>query len=77
MRLIRGLLAVVLWLVALVVLLVALLLCVTVIGLPIGLPLLNYARRMFGAGLRLMTSRKVTHPVQEMQQALAGESGHG
>jgi len=69
MRLLRGLLAVVTWLLALVLGLVAVLLCVTLILLPLGLPLLRYAQRLFGAGVRLTTSRKVTHPIDELSKA--------
>jgi len=72
MRLLRGLFAVVVWLLALVLSLVAIILCVTILLLPIGLPLLRYAGRLYSTGLRLMTSRKVTHPIQEMQKAHAG-----
>ena len=68
MRLLRGLIAVVTWLLGLVLLLVAVLLCATLILLPLGIPLLRYALRLFGAGTRLTTSRKVTHPIDEMRR---------
>jgi hypothetical protein len=68
-RLIRGLLAVLTWVLALVLSLVAVLLCATLILLPLGIPLLRYARKLFGAGVRLTTSRKVTHPVEELRKA--------
>jgi hypothetical protein len=42
---------------------------VTLILLPLGLPLLRYAQRLFGAGVRLTTSRKVTHPIDELSKA--------
>jgi uncharacterized membrane protein len=71
-RLLRGLLAVLVWLLALVLLLVAVLLCATLILLPLGIPLLRYALRLFGGGVRLTTSRKVTHPVDELHRALSG-----
>jgi hypothetical protein len=64
------LLAVVTWLLAFVLFLVAVLLCVTLILLPLGIPLLRYSRKLFGAGVRLMTSRKVTHPIEELRQAV-------
>jgi uncharacterized RDD family membrane protein YckC len=70
-RLLRGLLAVLVWLLALVLLLVAVLLCATLILLPLGIPLLRYALRLFGGGLRLTTSRKVTHPVDELHKAVS------
>jgi hypothetical protein len=68
-RLLRGLLAVLTWVLALVLSLVAVLLCATLILLPLGLPLLRYSRKLFGAGVRLMTSRKVTHPIDELRKA--------
>ena len=71
MRLLRGLLAVVTWVLGLVLLLVAVLLCATLILLPLGIPLLRYALRLFGAGTRLTTSRKVTHPVDEMRRTVS------
>jgi hypothetical protein len=69
MRLLRGLLAVLVWLVALVLLLVSVLLCATLLLLPLGIPLLGVTRRLFGLGVRLATSRKVTHPVDELRKA--------
>lgn len=75
MRLVRGLLAVVVWLLAIALGLVALLLCVSVILLPVGLPLLSYSRRLFGLGVRLMLSRKATHPVDELRKRLAVSHG--
>lgn len=57
MRLLRGLAGVLLWLGALLLALVALILCATVILLPLGLPLLGYARRLFTQSLRLMFPR--------------------
>ena len=71
MRLLRGLLAVLTWVLGLVLLLVAVLLCATLILLPLGIPLLRYALRLFGGGTRLMTSRKVTHPIDEMRKGVA------
>jgi hypothetical protein len=64
------LVAVVAWLLALVLGLVAVLLCATLILLPVGIPLLRYSRKLFGGGVRLMTSRKVTHPIEELQKAV-------
>jgi hypothetical protein len=62
MRLLRGLAGALLWVLALVLALVAVLLCATVILLPLGLPLLGYARRLFTSSLRIMfpgTAEKV------------------
>lgn len=69
MRLLRGLLAVLTWLLALVLLIVGALCCVTLILLPLGLPLLRYALRLFGSGVRLTSSRKVTHPIDELRRS--------
>ncbi|HET6877652.1 MAG TPA: hypothetical protein VFH38_09000 [Jatrophihabitans sp.] len=57
MRLLRGLAGALLWIVALVLGLVAGILCITLILLPLGLPLLGYARRLFTLSLRLMFPR--------------------
>ena len=70
MRLLRGLLGALLWLGALVLGLVGLLLCVTLILLPLGIPVLGYARRLFTAAVRLMLPRAVAHPVKEMGGAV-------
>ena len=68
MRLLRGLLGGLLWILAAVVGLVAIVLCVTVILLPLGLPLLAQARRMFGASVKLMLPPAVAHPVKTMDK---------
>jgi len=71
MRLLRGLAGAVLWILAAVLALVAVILCVTVILLPLGLPLLGYARRAFTLSLKLMLPRAVTHPVETADKAMA------
>jgi len=68
MRLLRGLLGGLLWILAAVVGLVAVVLCVTVILLPLGLPLLAQARRMFTTSVRLMLPPAVAHPVRTMDK---------
>jgi hypothetical protein len=65
MRLLRGLLGALLWILASVLGLVAVILCVTVILLPIGIPLLLLSRRMFTKAVRLLLPRSAAHPVQE------------
>jgi hypothetical protein len=65
MRVLRGLGGAVLWIVASVVGLLAVVLCVTVILLPVGIPLLLVAKRMFGKSVGLLLPRAVTHPVDE------------
>ena len=70
MRLLRGLLAALLWILAGVLALVGLLLCVTLILLPLGVPVLAYARRVWAWAVRLMLPRMFTHPVQELTGAM-------
>jgi hypothetical protein len=64
MRLLRGLGGALLWLLSAVLGLVGVIACVTVILLPLGIPLLGYARRMFGLSLKLILPRTVRHPVE-------------
>ena len=74
MRILRGLGGTVLWLLACVVGLVAVILCVTVLLLPVGIPLLRVARRMFATAGRLMLPRALAHPVKSARDSL-GETG--
>jgi hypothetical protein len=69
MRLLRGLGGLLLWLAAALVGLVAVILCVTVILLPLGLPLLGYARRLLALSIKLMLPRSVAHPVEKVKEA--------
>jgi hypothetical protein len=64
MRLLRGLGGLLLWILAAVLGLVAVILCATVILLPLGIPLLGYARRLFTQSMRLMLPRAISHPVR-------------
>lgn len=66
MRLVRGLIGAVLWILAALLGLVAVVLCVTVILLPLGIPLLMLSRRLFTQAVRLMLPRSMAHPVQEL-----------
>jgi hypothetical protein len=68
MRLVRGLGGALLWILASVLGLVAVLLCVTLILLPLGIPLLRLARKMWTTSVRLMVPRSVAHPVKEMDR---------
>jgi hypothetical protein len=68
MRILRGLLGALMWILAAVVGLVAAILCVTVILLPIGLPLLNVARQLFTRSVQLMLPPAVAHPVKTMDK---------
>jgi hypothetical protein len=56
------------WLVASVVGSLGVLLSLTIILLPLGVPLLMLARRLFGLSARLMLPRSVVHPVKELQR---------
>ncbi len=70
MRLLRGLAGLLLWIVGGLLGLVAVILCATVILLPLGIPLLGYARRLFGASMKLMLPRAVTHPVKTVAEPM-------
>lgn len=69
MRLLRGLAGALLWIVSLLLMLVGVILCVTVLLLPLGIPLLGYARRIFSTSLKLMLPRAVSHPVKASDEA--------
>ena len=73
MKILRRLLGALLWVLAGLLALVGLLLCVTLILLPFGVPVLNYARRLWAWAVRLMLPRMFTHPVQELTGAVAGQ----
>jgi Flp pilus assembly protein TadB len=66
MRLLRGLLGALLWIVAAVLGLLGVVLCVTVILLPLGIPLLVLARRLLTRAVQLMLPRSLAHPVNEV-----------
>jgi len=69
MRLLRGLAGALLWILSAVLALVAIVLCVTVILLPVGIPLLGYARRALTLSMKLMLPRAVAHPVETADAA--------
>jgi hypothetical protein len=64
MRLARGVLGSLLWILAGLLGLVSILLCVTLILLPLGIPLFRLSRAMFGKAVRLMMPPAVAHPVK-------------
>jgi hypothetical protein len=66
MRLLRGLLGALLWIVAALLGLVGFVLCVTIILLPLGIPLLVVARRLLTQAVQLMLPRALAHPVDEV-----------
>jgi hypothetical protein len=66
MRILRALGGSLLWILAGVLGLVGVLLCATIILLPLGIPVLMLARKVFALAMALMLPRKVTHPVDEL-----------
>jgi hypothetical protein len=69
MRLLRGLLGALLWILAAVFGLVGLVLCVTVILLPLGIPVVGFAGRLFTHAVKLMLPRSLAHPIDELTKA--------
>ena len=66
MRLLRGLLGALLWILAAVLGLVGVVLCVTVIVLPLGPPVVGLAGRLFTHAVKLMLPRSFAHPIDEL-----------
>ena len=75
MRLVRGLLGALMWLGAALLGLVGVLLSATLVLLPLGIPLLGYARRLFTRSVRMMLPKAVAHPVKELRSEVHDE-GH-
>ena len=73
MRLLRGLLGALLWIVAAVLGLLGLVLCVTVILLPVGIPLLGVAGRLLTRAVQLMLPRALAHPIDEATKSVKKE----
>jgi hypothetical protein len=65
-RVLRALAGVLLWIVAALVGLIGALLSVTLILLPVGIPLLFLAKKLFTTSVQLMMPRKLAHPVKEL-----------
>jgi hypothetical protein len=59
-----------LWVAAFLLGLVSVVLCLTIILLPLGLPLLLLAGRLFRIAMRLWAPRAVSHPVDEAGQKM-------
>ena len=72
MRLLRALAGSLLWILSGVLGLVGVLLCVTVILLPLGIPLLMLARKLFRYSMVFFLPRAVRHPVQELGKSAKG-----
>ena len=69
MWLLRGLGASLLWILAGLLGLVGTLLCVTIILLPVGIPLIMMARRLFGYSMVVLVPSKVRHPAKSAKKA--------
>lgn len=69
MRLLRGLLGALLWILAAVLGLVGVLLCVTVILLPVGIPVVKLAGSLFVRSVRLMLPPALAHPADTLTTA--------
>jgi|tagenome__1003787_1003787.scaffolds.fasta_scaffold19621397_2 hypothetical protein len=70
MWLLRGLGASLLWIVAGLVGLVGIVLSATLILLPVGIPLVMLARKIFGYSMVLLVPGKVRHPVASMEDSV-------
>lgn len=70
MRALRGIAAVVVWLLATVLLIVSVVLCITLILLPLGIPLMLGALRLYGYGVQLMMPRPA-----EVKRHVRGQVG--
>jgi hypothetical protein len=75
MRLLRGLLGALLWILAALLGLVGVLLCVTVILLPVGIPIVKLAGSLFVRSMRLMLPPALAHPVGAFTSA-SEKKGH-
>jgi len=69
MRVLRALAASVLWVLAGVLALLGVVLSITIILLPLGIPLLLLARKLFRYSMTLLLPRAVRHPGQELVES--------
>ena len=74
MRLLRGLAGSLLWILAGVVGLLGIVLSATILLLPLGIPLLMLARRLFRYSMTMFLPREVRHPVQELGKSARGRT---
>jgi len=72
MWLLRGLAASVLWLVAGLLGLVGILLSATLILLPVGIPVLMLAKKVFSYSMVVLVPGKVRHPVHHAEKSAKG-----
>lgn len=75
MRILRALVGSVLWILAGVLGLLGVLLSVTVVLLPLGIPLLFLARKVFRYSMVFFVPRKARHPVQELGKSVRSGAG--
>lgn len=75
MRLLRGLLGSVLWILTGLLGLVGVVLCATIVLLPLGLVVLRLTKQLFGYSMALFLPRAVRHPVQESSKAARSRAG--
>lgn len=75
MRILAALAGAVLWILAGLVGLVGVLLCVTLVLLPLGIPVLMIARRLFRFAMTLMLPREVRHPVDALGRSAGTKAG--
>ena len=69
MRVLRAIPGALLWIVASLLGLVGIVLCITVILLPVGLPLVKLAGRLFKSSMQLMLPPGLAHPVKVTTKA--------
>jgi hypothetical protein len=75
MKILRALGGSLLWIAAALLGLVGVLLCVTIVLLPLGLPVLWLARKLFRAAMAMLVPRKVRHPVAAAGDAVRDKAG--
>lgn len=74
MLLLRGLGASLLWIAAGVVGLLGVILCATVILIPLGIPVLMLAKRLFMYSMSVLVPGKVKHPVETLERTAGKRS---
>jgi hypothetical protein len=77
MRILRGLAGSLLWILAALVGLLGVVSCVTIILLPLGIPLLMLARRLFSRAVKLMLPPAMAHPAKTARGSLRERTKDG
>ena len=70
----RALAGALLWLLAGILGLVGAICCVTIILLPVGIPVLALARKLFAYSMVFFLPRKVRHPVDELKKSAGSKA---